>query len=268
MVRYGGPRFEFFFTHQFLNNEQAIRKEDAQRVAAIIRRRERAKAAEAAREEENQLQQSPEEVPGKSIVKPELPSQKGAQSKLQTLLQKRGLAGTAGYVIFPTARGVPMPEGRGGAPYTPGVDRHRIVPTQLQRSQQQQRSRAAVAEYLHATIPSVDSMERRNGEQRDEETHGTSREIRGVEGGEYVARNNERSPSVFSHTSSNAPIRALGTKHMNTISTKKEVQEHLRHYGGSMVPPIRGDRSVTPFDNMLLPELTTRLVRMQQILRS
>ncbi|ORC88848.1 uncharacterized protein TM35_000152790 [Trypanosoma theileri] len=274
MVRYGGPRFEFFFTHQFLNNEQTIRKEDAQRVAAILRRRERVRAAEAAREEEAKQQQlSAEvegEVPSKSVVEPteqqQQQSRREVTGKSLTALQKRGLAGTAGCVMFPTARGIPMPEGRGGAPYTPGLDRHRIVPTQLQRTSQ--RSRAAAGACCPcAALPSVETTERRNAQQRGEEPSGTPAETAtSVEEREDAAWVEERSPSVFSHTSSNAPIRALGTQHMNTISTKKEVQDHLRRYGGSMVPPKRGSRTATPFDDMTLPELTTRLVRMQQIL--
>ncbi|KPA79304.1 hypothetical protein ABB37_05767 [Leptomonas pyrrhocoris] len=70
--------------------------------------------------------------------------------------------------------------------------------------------------------------------------------------------------SVFSHGSSNGPIRATGNMHICTASTKESVQLHLSRYGGAMTAPrLKRDVALSSTMNRTLPELSYRLVKMQ-----
>ncbi|EAN82592.1 hypothetical protein C3747_11g67 [Trypanosoma cruzi] len=309
MVRYGGPRFEFFFTHQFLNNEEAIRKEDAQRVAFILRRREQQKAAQAEceakkrREEEEQQRAAVEAEEARREAERQLESKRRHRSEKQRRLKELSTPvvhggplycrGTYGRVIYPSARGVPLPQGRAGAAYMPGVDRHRIVPPppaadahppwmssgtawMLERAEEKEEKRYLFApskrdpETLRETKQTIDAIERHHTSQFKKDGAGAQEESAAADAlqipavGVDVPPKSKRPPSVFSHASSNEPIRALGTQHMETISKKKDVQNHLSRYGGILSPPRPAARPPTPFENMKASELTVRLVRMQQ----
>jgi hypothetical protein len=70
--------------------------------------------------------------------------------------------------------------------------------------------------------------------------------------------------SVFSHGSSNGPIRATGNQHICTSSTKESVQLHFSQRGGIMAAP-RPQRLAERIaaKDLTLPELSHRLVTMQ-----
>ncbi|EKF39603.1 hypothetical protein MOQ_000167 [Trypanosoma cruzi marinkellei] len=309
MVRYGGPRFEFFFTHQFLNNEEAIRKEDAQRVAFILRRREQQKAAQAEceakkrREEEEQQRAAAEAEEERLEAERRLEAKRSRRSEKQRRLKELSTPivhggplysrGTYGRVMYPSARGVPLPQGRAGAAYMPGVDRHRIVPPppaadahppwigsgtawMIEKAEADEEKRYFLApskrdpETLGETKQRIDAIQRHHAIQvkndvtdaQEEDAAANDIQVPAVR--VDVPHKPRRPPSVFSHASSNEPIRALGTQHMETISTKEDVQNHLSKYGGVLTPPRPAARPPTPFDNMTLSELAVRLVRMQQ----
>ncbi|RNF21803.1 uncharacterized protein Tco025E_03207 [Trypanosoma conorhini] len=312
MVRYGGPRFEFFFTHQFLNNEEAIRKEDAQRVAFILRRREQQRAAEAEREAQRRRREEEEERLAAEAEAARREAEQALESKKRRISAKQQRlkelstpvvhggplygSGTYGRVMQPTSKGVPLPQGRAGAAYMPGVDRHRIVPrppaadahppwigsgtawmVEEAEEKAQRRHLFAPPRRDPATVRDreqyIDGIERHHTRCASKAEADAQKETAAADAIEMPTFREEsppettRAPSVFSHASSNEPIKALGTQHMETVSTKEEVQRHLAAFGGRMAPPRRAAKPPTPFDDMSLPELTARLVRMQQRLR-
>ncbi|KEG05736.1 hypothetical protein DQ04_18861010 [Trypanosoma grayi] len=122
----------------------------------------------------------------------------------------------------------------------------------------------------------IDGIERHHTRRGKEDTAGESCELKDAAATDVdclprvadTFDNAQRTPSVFSHASSNGPIKALGTRHMETITTKPEVQQHLTLYRSGEASTPRVKRTVTPFENMTLPEVTARLVRMQKKLRA
>ncbi|RNF09910.1 hypothetical protein TraAM80_01962 [Trypanosoma rangeli] len=309
MVRYGGPRFEFYFTEQFLNNEKVILKEDAQRVAFILRRREQQKAAEAEREaqkrrqEEEQKQVAAEAEVSRRETEKTLEAKKHRVSEKQRRFKELSTpvvhggplygSGTYGRVMQPTSKGVPLPQGRSGAVYMPGCDRHRVVPRppaadahppwigsgtawMVEEAEEKAKRRYLFASLRRDPATVHDRKQYIDGIERHHTRHASRNETDAQKEGaaadviqkptfrEEVPHETTQAPSVFSHALSNEPIKALGTQHMETISMKEEVQSHLAAYGGRMAPPRPVARPPTPFDDMSLPELAVRLVRMQQ----
>lgn len=321
MVRWGGPRFEFYFTRDFLNHEYLIKKEEAQRAAFIHSKREHERAKEDARfaeaeQKKAQLQEEAQRLMSAEVE--EAARRAAAEAAAQNTAHARRLrrlkelavpvirgssahsAGSHGCVMYPTPKGVPLPMGRDRAPYTPGVDRHRIVPpppepgahkpwqgsgtawmadknndwqkqyyfTKSKRPAETLRERRACIDKMErchtnagaAKKPPVNQDESPANDQREIPTFGTERQHDEM-GSESES---ERPLSIFSHGSSNAPIRALGTQHMGDISTKEEVREFLRRYPTGVVPP-RDRRAAPPnFNGMNLTELTSSLIKMQK----
>lgn len=303
MVRYGGPRFEFFFTHHFLNNEMLIKKENAQRVAFIRRQREKKLAEEEERlvkerqAEEERLRMEAEAEAAKryAVEKVEARQRRRAQKhrRLNELAQPRTRSGRRETTVA-------LPALAAGTRYMPGVDRHRIVPprpspnahlpwvgTGVEWLEAEKKAKEDLRYYfaappqdfdraaVNAKKKCVDGIEwyhtRRGKKKTETEKKDEDKPVDdGLQLPEVLKQTREgaESPaSVFSHGSSNGPIKALGTRHMDAITTKPEVQQHLARYGGAMVPPLQEVKPVTPFDSMTLSELTARLVRMQQRLR-
>lgn len=159
---YGGPRVGFQTSTQHANHTATIRREDAARVADIVHRRsstsdaeqlrqrevafreyEAAQAAEAARvrteaaaalaarkAQDERQQQRRHGAPSPA----EMTARRARAARLTKLAQPRdrsdaSLSGTAcGCVVHPRGSTVTYPTGRNGAPYTPGVDRDRVMP--------------------------------------------------------------------------------------------------------------------------------------------
>nr|CCC92380.1 unnamed protein product [Trypanosoma congolense IL3000] len=323
MVRWGGPRFEFYHKHQFLNHEQAIKKEEAQQVAFIRSWREHQNAKEEARilekkreeqrhqEEQRRISAEVEEAARRAAA--EAASQNTAHARRVRRLKEfatpviRGseahAAGTYGCVMYPTSKGVPLPAGRGGDKYTPGVDRHRIVPPPPEPGAHKPWEGSGVAwvpdpnngwqknYYFGGPKRGPSEVEERDRRIEEIEKHHAGR--RAMESGSTGAEQkslanmqselpsygfanqrdhtsgdedneSEKELSIFSHGSSNAPIAALGTRHMENISTKEDVRDFLRRYPTGVVTQKPRSMVTTNFDKFTPVEVTEALIKMQR----
>ncbi|KPI84369.1 hypothetical protein ABL78_6576 [Leptomonas seymouri] len=211
---------------------------------------------------------------------------------------------TYGRVMHQRGCKVEYPVGRNNAVYTPGVDRDRIVPlrpvldgTSLPpwigsysthhglrerehiAAKQEARyycgtptaPRSADAEAKKQktlqSIAAAYAADQEEGPQQaaPEDMPSTASIHAAAAPHEDVAAEDEAdTASVFSHGSSNGPIRATGNMHMCTSSTKEGVQLHLSLYGGAMTAPrARRDADQVSAKSLTLPELSLRLMKMQ-----
>ncbi|EPY24389.1 hypothetical protein STCU_07205 [Strigomonas culicis] len=289
--------------------EEAIRNEDNARVRAIVTvgEREREKAELQARIERFRAAER-EEAAGRQAAQAELLAEAerydkwqkrkelsvsksrsanrdrtapvATRSRLNELSQPRVHdepmygAGTYGKCMHQRTNRVEFPQGRNGAPYTPGVDRDRIVPTSSSSTQHHHTPPRNVER--DASIKEIARQhEASAGRQRHQDIEDAARRAAlqqgdvtvddsyGDEGSEDGCADRGHAPSVFSHASSNGPILATGVPHMGLASEKPTTLHHLQAYGGSVGVPRAAREDEEKLDDLSLPEVTTRLVRMQ-----
>lgn len=85
----------------------------------------------------------------------------------------------------------------------------------------------------------------------------------GIDGGHVGNESPSSVESIFSHAESNGPIEATGAKHMEYSSSRSEVDDHLKKYGGAMTGkdvPYKPDVYVK---DMSLAQLQDRIIRLQ-----
>ncbi|KAG8348221.1 hypothetical protein TRVL_00959 [Trypanosoma vivax] len=320
MVRWGGPRFEFYREADYLNHEQFIKKEEAQRVAFIrsLREKEQTTRERQMREQDAVNVQKQKERPCQSKLVEDAARRAAAAAAAQSSSHARRIArlkelsapvvrggpmhaaGTHGCVMYPTAKGVPLPKGRAGRPYMPGVDRDRVVPPPPPAEAPKPWMHTGVSwmpdaetknqEKYYFKAPKCDSAVAQKREQCIDgielchsvegcrETVGHDKATETVKGPVFSKsqdldaaseHGSEASipPSIFSHGSSNAPIRLLGTQHMDTVTTAEEVKRHLTLHKEGKLPARRCKRKSLPFEKMNLTELTSALMQMQKTVR-
>lgn len=184
-------------------------------------------------------------------------------------------AGTYGKCMHQRTNRVEFPQGRNGAAYAPGIDRDRYVPTSSSSKATQSRGAQAKTAERDATVRGIRAAhESADGHHRHQDVEDAARRAameqgdvavddddNGSEGG---SANGSRAPSVFSHASSNGPILATGVPHMGMHSEKPTTQQHLEAYGGSVAAPRVAGTDEHNLADLTLPEVTTRLVQMQQ----
>lgn len=340
---YGGPRTAFYIQQDWDVLTETIQKEDNARVRAVLDRedREAERVARIQREEEQHRKQQEEarkrQEEDKAIWKELQRRQRAAagiaeckmspEERAKRKRQKERTAELAlpkvyappeihngltyGMTMYPRPWHVDFPVGRCGKPYTPGVDRDRLVPppndlTRLppwvgnysshygSHSQPWQRSAEEEKEkYYCSKIPpyrTAEEKSRRHAlledairaiEEKNEEDESSKRAASSANGCRCYHHDAEKpggtshqtrstsnethksACSIFSHAESNGPIAATGAQHMEYSSSRAEVDDHLRKYGGALTGPSPGYHPKKYATEMNLPELQDRIIRLQ-----
>ncbi|CAD2219742.1 hypothetical protein AGDE_12146 [Angomonas deanei] len=200
---------------------------------------------------------------------------KASKSRLLELSRpkERGEAmygsGTYGKCMHQKTNRVEFPQGRNGAVYTPGVDRDRIVPFTSSQRRLGDSSRNGGKTNAQGVARRLSQEEREAIIDRIQESHKKNVAFADAQAGPNRSTLNQEhdqdddKDSVFSHTSSNGPIKATGVPHMTMHSERDTTVRHLHNYGGSMTAPRAESKNTVDFDSMPLQEVTARIVRMQ-----
>lgn len=206
-----------------------------------------------------------------------------------------------GKCMYQSTRRVEYPQGRAGQPYCPGIDRDRIIPARHDPSElppwigsysshnsilsePMQRKMAAEEANYYCGAPQRTGAEDAS---RRAEIDAILKGLEAQEAREAVSETGVESPgssedhqhwssvqqsrddkeddvtSIFSHAESNGPIVATGAKHLAYNSTRAEVSNHLRAYGGAITRPMHPYQPETHVKDMNLPQLQERVVQLQ-----